>query len=90
MFEKKLTRDFNGYTAHYNITVNEAKTVLTNDTPLTIHDEMTDTIAYISGSLVITTENANGHTSVLQQGEDYTVTYDGTGHQTDASGKKMS
>ena len=89
LFEKQLTHDFNGYTAHYNITVNEAKMVLTNNTPLTIHDEMTDTVAYISGSLVISTENANGHTSVLQQGVDYTVTYDGTGHQTDASGKKI-
>ena len=89
MFEKQLTHDFNGYTAHYKITVNEAKTVLTDGTPLTIRDEMTDTLAYISGSLVITTENANGHTSVLKQGVDYTVTYDGTGHQTDASGKKV-
>ena len=89
LFEKQLTHDFDGYTAHYKITVNEAKTVLTDGTPLTIHDEMTDTLAYISGSLVITTENANGHTSVLQQGVDYTVTYDGTGHQTDASGKKV-
>ena len=89
LFEKQLTHDFNGYTAHYKITVNEAKTVLTNGAPLTIHDEMTDTLAYVSGSLVITTENASGHTSVLKHGVDYTVTYDGTGHQTDASGKKV-
>lgn len=88
LFEKQLTHDFNGYTAHYKITVNEAKLVLTNGSPLTIHDVMTDTLAYISGSLVITTENANGHTSVLQQGVDYTVTYDGTGKQTDSAGKK--
>ena len=89
LFEKQLTHDFNGYTAHYKITVNEAKTVLTNGAPLTIHDEMTDTLAYVSGSLVITTENASGHTSVLKHGVDYTVTYDGTGHQTDTSGKKV-
>ena len=89
LFEKQLTHDFNGYTAHYKITVNEAKLVLTNGSPLYIHDVMTDTLAYISGSLVITTENVNGHTSVLQQGVDYTVTYDGTGEQTDASGKKV-
>jgi uncharacterized surface anchored protein len=89
LFEKQLTHDFNGYTAHYKITVNEAKTVLTNGAPLTIHDVMTDTLAYVSGSLVITTENAIGHTSVLKHGVDYTVTYDGTGHQTDASGKKV-
>ena len=89
LFEKQLTHDFNGYTAHYKITVNEAKLVLTNGSPLYIHDVMTDTLAYISGSLVITTENANGHTSVLQQGVDYTVTYDGTGEQTDSAGKKV-
>ena len=88
LFEKQLTHDFNGYTAHYKITVNEAKLVLTNGSPLTIHDVMTDTLAYISGSLVITTENANGHRSVLQQGTDFTVTYDGTGQQTDSAGTK--
>ena len=89
LFEKQLTQDFNGYTAHYRITVNEAKLVLTNGSPLTIHDVMTDTLAYISGSLVITAENVNGHRSVLQQGTDFTVTYDGTGNQTDSSGKKV-
>ena len=89
LFEKQLTHDFNGYTAHYKITVNEAKLVLTNGSPLTIHDVMTDTLAYISGSLVITTENANGHTSVLHQGVDFTVAYDGSGNQTDSAGKKI-
>ena len=89
LFQKQLTRDFNGYTAHYRITVNEAKLVLTNGTPLHIRDVMTDTLAYISGSLVITTENANGNTSVLQQGVDFTVTYDGTGVQTDSAGKEV-
>ena len=89
LFEKQLTNDFNGYTAHYTVTVNEAKLVLTNGSPLTIHDAMTDTLAYISGSMVITTENENGHTSVLRQGLDYTITYDGTGDKTDSSGKKV-
>ena len=89
LFEKQLTHDYDGYTAHYRITVNEAKAVLTNGSPLTIHDVMTDTLAYISGSLVITAENANGNTTTLQQGVDYTVTYDGTGNQTDQSGKKV-
>ena len=89
LFEKQLTTDFNGYIAHYNITVNEAKLVLTNGSPLYIHDAMTDTLAYISGSLVITSENANGNINVLKQDVDYTVTYDGTGKQTDSSGKKV-
>ena len=89
LFAKQLTHDFNGYTAHYKITVNEAKAVLTNGSPLTIHDEMTDTLAYISGSLVITTENANGHISALQQGVDFTVSYDGTGTHFNDAGKKV-
>ena len=50
---------------------------------------MTETLAYISGSLIITTENANGHISTLQQGVDFTVSYDGTGTQTNAAGKKV-
>ena len=89
LFEKQLTQDFNGYTAHYKITLNEAKLVLTNGTPLLVRDAMTETLAYISGSLVITTEDTNGHTGVLQQGVDFTVTYDGTGNQTDSAGKKV-
>ena len=89
VFNKALTQDFNGYTAHYQITVNEAKAVLTNGTPLTIHDVMSNTLAYISGSLVIKTENANGHTSVLQQGIDYTVSYDGRDGLTDDAGNKV-
>ena len=89
MFEKQLTQDFDGYTAHYKITVNEAKVGLTDGTPLTIHDVMTDTLAYISGSLVITVEDSLGNTGVLQYGAEYTVTYDGSGTQTDSSGKKV-
>ena len=61
VFKKELTHDFNGYTANYKVTVNESKLALTNGTPLTIHDVMTDTLAYISGSLVITAEDANGN-----------------------------
>ena len=89
LFEKQLTNDFNGYTAHYKITVNEAKLVLTDGTPLYIHDVMTDTLAYISGSLVITAEDANGAVITLQQGQHYTVSYDGSGNQTDQNGNKV-
>lgn len=89
LFEKKLTHDFDGYTAHYNITVNEGKLVLTNGTPLTIHDVMTDTLIYISGSMVITAEDANGNITTLTQGKDYTISYDGTGTTTNAQGKKV-
>ena len=89
VFKKELTHDFNGYTANYKVTVNESKLVLTNGTPLTIHDVMTDTLAYISGSLVITAEDVYGNITTLQQGIDYTVTYDGTGNQTDNKGKEV-
>ena len=89
LFKKALTQDYDGYTAHYKVTINEAKLPLTNGSPLTIHDAMTDTLAYISGSLVITTEDANGSQSVLQQGTDFTVEYDGTGNQTDQYGNEV-
>lgn len=89
VFKKELTHDFNGYTAHYQVTVNEAKLVLTNGSALTIRDMMTDTLAYISGSLVITAEDANGNLTELRQGADYTVIYDGSGNQKDANGKPI-
>ena len=89
LFEKQLTHDFDGYTANYKITVNEARLVLTDGTPLYIRDIMSDTLAYIGGSLVITAEDANGNVTILQQGTDYTVVYDGTGNQKDAAGNKV-
>ena len=89
MFKKELTEDFNGYTAHYQITVNEAKLSLTNGSALLIHDEMTDTLAFISGSLVIRAEDANGVSTVLQQDVDYTIAYDGTGEKVDTEGNKV-
>lgn len=89
LFEKQLTHDFDGYTAHYKVTINESKLVLTNGTPLYIHDVMTKTLAYISGSLVITAEDENGNITTLQQGADYTVTYDGTGNQVDEKGNEV-
>ena len=89
LFEKQLTHDFDGYTANYKITVNESKLSLTNGTPLYIHDMMTTTLAYVSGSLVITTEDANGNVATLKQGTDYTVTYDGTGKQKDDAGNEV-
>lgn len=89
IFKKELTHDFDGYTANYQITINEGKLVLTDGSPLSIRDVMTETLAYISGSLVITAEDAAGNISVLKQDTDYTVTYDGTGNVTDAHGKPV-
>ena len=89
VFKKELTHDFDGYTAHYTITVNESKLVLTGGEPLIIHDEMTQTLAFISGSLVITAEDADGNLTTLQQDVDYTLTYDGTGTATDDNGNPV-
>lgn len=83
MFKKELKPELNGYIANYVITVNEAKLVLTDGSPLTIYDEMSDTLAFINGSLVITTEDADGNTGKLEQGIDYTVKYDGSGNKQD-------
>lgn len=87
LFKKELTKDYDGYTANYLITVNEAKIPLTDGSPITIHDVMSEVLAYISGSLVITTEDENGNKGTLQQGVDYTVTYDGSGNVKDEQGK---
>ena len=87
VFKKELTHDYNGYTANYVVTVNEGKLALTDGSPLTIHDMMSETLAFISGSLVVTTEDVNGNRSTLKQGIDYMVTYDGTGDAKDENGK---
>ena len=89
LFAKELTQDFDGYTANYKVTVNEAKISLTDGSPLNIRDEMTQTLAYISGSLVIYAEDAGGNVYTLKQGDDFTVTYDGTGAQKDANGNPV-
>ena len=89
LFEKQLTQDFDGYTANYKVTVNEAKLTLTDGSPLYIRDVMTKTLAFISGSLVITAEDADGNITTLTQGTDFTVTYDGTGNQTDGKGNEV-
>ena len=89
LFSKTLTHDFDGYTANYNITINEGKLVLTDGSELTIHDTMTQTLAYISGSLVITAEDADGNKVTLIEDADYTVSYDGTGKETDDNGNPV-
>ena len=89
VFKKELTEAFDGYTASYTIAVNEAKLDLTEDSPLIIHDVMSETLAYISGSLVIAEEGIDGTRRTLEQGVDYSVSYDGTGSEVDASGNPV-
>ena len=50
---------------------------------------MTQTLAYIQGSLVITSEDANGNITTLQQGVDYNINYDGTGNETNENGESV-
>ena len=67
---------------HFTITVNDAKLNLTSDgTDLVIKDVMTDTLAYLLGSMVITTEDADGNTTTLASDKDFTIEYDGSGGQ---------
>lgn len=88
IFKKELHKNFDGYTANYIITVNEAKLNLTNGAPLKIHDAMTDTLAYVNGSLFITAEDINGKVTTLTEGLDYSVIYDGSGNHVAANGDK--
>ena len=87
IFKKELGDVTENAIATYTITVNEAKLALTNEgSDLLIHDVMTPTLAYIAGSLVITTEDKDGVKTTLTEGVDYTVQYDGSGNQTDKNG----
>lgn len=88
IFEKDLTDPFTSndpnhperkYIASYTITLNEAKQDLSpNGTPITIIDEMTDSLVYVAGSMIITAEDVYGNTQVLTEGTDYTLVYDGS------------
>ena len=89
LFKKELVGDYNGFMAHYKITVNEAKVVLTNGSALNICDEMTDTLVYLNGSMIITTEDANGNVATLVPNVDFTVEYDGSGTKTDDNGRPV-
>lgn len=87
IIEKEVTA-IDDYIIKYEISVNESKLTLTDGSPLVIHDMMTDTLAYVGGSLVVRSVDGTGNENTLQQGMDYTVTYDGTGNQTGENGKK--
>ena len=83
---KKEDRQPEGTLVKYNITVNESKLNLTDGSPLVIHDEMTDTLTFMRGSLVIQSEDAAGNIVTLHEGVDYTYTYDGTGEAVNENG----
>ena len=87
LLSKERIREFDGAPAQYRITVNEAKMALPSGTPLTIRDEMSTTMVFVNGSMKITAQDALGNTTVLRQGEDFTVTYHGEGEQLGTDGK---
>ena len=86
---KKEDQQPEGSLVKYNITVNESKLNLTDGFPLVIHDEMTDTLTFMRGSLVIQSEDAAGNIVTLHEGVDYTYTYDGTGKRVDKNGNTV-
>ncbi|MBO5725779.1 MAG: hypothetical protein J6S00_01800 [Clostridia bacterium] len=81
MFDKVITKDFDGYKAQYKITVNEAKIPLTNGSSLIVKDIMSKTLAYINGSMVILAEDAGGNVTQLVRDQDFIITYDGSGKE---------
>lgn len=78
-----------GTIVNYTITVNEAKLNLTDGAPLIINDEMAETLAFMRGSLVIKTQDAAGNEAVLEEGVDYSYTYDGSGDVNGENGKPV-
>lgn len=79
VIEKEQATGYEEEFPHYTITVNEAKLMLTDGSPLLIRDVMTDTLAYIKGSMIIKAEDADGNTWELYRDKDFIVTYDSNG-----------
>lgn len=86
---EKTDHEREGTIVKYSITVNEGKLNLTGDKPLIIHDEMTDTLAFMRGSLVIWSQDEQGNGVVLVEDVDYVYTYDGSGNNLDKNGNPV-
>lgn len=73
----------NQYTASFEITVNDSKTDLSQlggegtATDITIVDEMSNSLYYVRGTMVITQVDVYDHRTVLQYGTDYNMTVNG-------------
>ena len=63
------------YIVKYKISVNESKIMLNDGSPITIHDEMTNTLSFIRGSLIVTSVDADGNQAELLEGIDYEYRY---------------
>ena len=75
MIDKEWAEDSEKEFPHYTITVNEGKLTLTDGSELLIRDVMTNTLAYIKGSMIIMAEDADGNTWELFRDQDFTVDY---------------
>lgn len=79
VFTKQLTESpesNNGYLAEYTITVNEGMADLSTMQSLTINDTMTKTLGFLSTTLKITAESADGNSRQLQESIDYSISYE--------------
>ena len=72
---KKEGHQPEGTLIKYSISVNEAKLNLTDGAPLVILDKMTNTLAFMRGSLFIKAIDEAGNEIYLQEDVDYTYTY---------------
>ena len=75
IIEKEWITATSDYIVKYKITVNESKIVLSDGSPITIRDEMTQTLSFIRGTLVVTSVDADGNRTVLHEGVDYQYRY---------------
>ena len=75
IIEKEWVKATDNYIVKYQITVNESKIVLGDGSPVTIRDEMTKTISFIRGTLVVSAVDVDGNRTVLQEGVDYEYRY---------------
>ena len=86
LFDKELIsdpNDTNGYIASYTITVNESKIDLSKEGFVKIHDKMSNTLMYIPGTMIITTQDADGNEGVLEYGTDFTLERNDSGNELD-------
>ena len=77
-FKKTLSQQpgaQNEYTATYTVTVNEGHLNLSGQQTLVIEDQMSETLVYVPGTLVVTATDTGGGVRTLKNGTDYTSVY---------------
>lgn len=72
----------NAYTADFRVTVNEERQDLsTSDAGVTIVDTMSETLFYISGTMVVKQVDSDGTETVLHENADYSLTVENDRHK---------